>query len=242
MTRDLQENRNKCVADKAIFMAAGFGKRLVPITLNTPKPLIRVDGIRIIDRLIDACRQNGINDIYIIRGYLKEEFDQLTYKYPDLHFIDNPYYEECNNISSIYMVRDLLSNAFVFEADLLISNPNIITKYHDGSDFLAIRKDHTDDWCFIEKDGFIGEEKMGGDNCWQMVGISYWDEKDGRQLSKDIKEVFESPEGKQLYWEQVPLVYCKDHYNVRIRECFDEDIVEIDTFAELKAIDQRYDV
>lgn len=64
---------------RAIFIAAGFGKRLIPITLNTPKPLVRVHGIRIIDRLIDACLSAGINEIYIVRGYLGELFDQLSY-------------------------------------------------------------------------------------------------------------------------------------------------------------------
>ena len=62
---------------RAIFIAAGFGTRLVPITFNTPKPLVRVHGIRIIDRLIDACLLAGINEIYIVRGYLSELFDQL---------------------------------------------------------------------------------------------------------------------------------------------------------------------
>ena len=41
-------------AKRAIFIAAGFGTRLVPITFNTPKPLVRVHGVRIIDRLIEA--------------------------------------------------------------------------------------------------------------------------------------------------------------------------------------------
>jgi DNA-binding Lrp family transcriptional regulator len=67
---------------RAVFLAAGFGERLVPITLNTPKPLIRVNGKRIIDGLIDACLAVGIEEIYIVRGYLAEEFDQLLYKYP----------------------------------------------------------------------------------------------------------------------------------------------------------------
>ena len=67
---------------RAIFIAAGFGTRLVPITLNTPKPLVRVNGKRIIDTLIDACLEVGIDDIYIVRGYLAEQFDQLKYKYP----------------------------------------------------------------------------------------------------------------------------------------------------------------
>jgi len=231
-------------AKRAIFIAAGFGSRLIPITFNTPKPLVRVHGERIIDRLIDACLQAGINEIYIVRGYLGELFDQLLYKYPMIKFLENPVYNEANNISSSLVARYMLSNAYVFEADLLISNPAIIKKYHYTSDFLAIKKERSDDWCFKVKDGIIQEEKVGGegDDIWQMVGISYWNEIDGHKLSQDILDVYSSPGGKECYWEQVPLVYRKEHYTVEVCECHDEDIVEIDTFKELKAIDRTYDV
>ena len=50
------------------------------------------------------------------------------------------------------------------------------------------------------------------------------------------------PGGRERYWEQVPLVYRKENYKVSVKECFDEDIVEIDSFKELKAIDKSYDV
>ena len=231
-------------AKRAIFIAAGFGTRLVPITLNTPKPLVRVHGVRIIDRLIDACLEAGIDEIYIVRGYLGELFDQLLYKYPMIKFLENPVYNEANNISSSLGARYMLSNAYVFEADLLISNPSIIRKYHYTSDFLGIKKERSDDWCFKVKDGMILEEKVGGEgsDIWQMVGISYWNEADGHKLSQDIADVYASPGGKERYWEQVPLVYRKEHYQVAVRECHDEDIVEIDTFNELKAIDKTYDV
>lgn len=231
-------------AKRAIFIAAGFGTRLVPITFNTPKPLVRVHGTRIIDRLIDACLQTGINEIYIVRGYLGELFDQLLYKYPMIKFLENPVYNEANNISSSLVARYMLSNAYVFEADLLISNPKIIKKYHYTSDFLGIKKQRSDDWCFRVKDGIIVEQSVGGegDDIWQMVGISYWNEVDGHKLSQDIADVYASPGGKERYWEQVPLRYRKEHYSVEICECHDEDIVEIDTFKELKAIDKTYDV
>lgn len=229
-------------AKRAVFIAAGFGSRLVPITFNTPKPLVRVKGTRIIDHLLDACLEAGIEEIYIIRGYLAEQFDQLLYKYPTVKFLENPVYNEANNISSSMIAKELLSNAYVFEADLLLSNPKIITKYHYTSDFLAIKKDRTDDWCFEVKDKVITEEKVGGEDCWQMVGISYWNEEDGRKLANDIPEVYSMPGGKERYWEQVPLVYKKKNYAVEVRECFEEDIVEIDTFKELKQIDPTYDV
>ena len=229
---------------RAVFIAAGFGTRLVPITFNTPKPLVRVHGVRIIDRLIDACLGAGIEEIYIVRGYLGELFDQLLYKYPMVKFLENPVFNEANNISSSLVARYLLSNAYVFEADLLISNPKIIKKYHYTSNFLGIKKERSYDWCFRVKDGIIIEEKVGGegDDIWQMVGISYWNEADGHKLNQDIQDVYSSPGGKERYWEQVPLVYKKEHYAVEIAECHEEDIVEIDTFNELKAIDKTYDV
>lgn len=229
-------------AKRAVFIAAGFGSRMVPITFNTPKPLVRVHGVRIIDRLIDGCLRAGINEIIIVRGYLAEQFDQLLYKYPMVKFLENPVYNEANNISSAMIARYLLSNAYVFEADLVLSNPDIIRKYHYQSDFLGIRVDRTDDWCFEVKNGIITEEKVGGQNCWQAIGISYWNDADGNRLSQDIADVYASPGGKERYWEQVPLVYKKENYSVEIRECFEEDIVEIDTFRELKAIDKTYDV
>lgn len=231
-------------AKRAIFIAAGFGTRLVPITFNTPKPLVRVHGIRIIDRLIEACLAAEINEIYIVRGYLGELFDQLLYKYPMIKFLENPVYNEANNISSSLVARYMLSNAYVFEADLLLYNPSIIRKYHYTSDFLGIKKERSDDWCFKVKDRVIVEEKVGGegDDIWQMVGISYWNEADGHKLSQDIQDVYQSPGGKERYWEQVPLVYRKEHYAVEVRECLESDIIEIDTFNELKAIDKTYDV
>ena len=229
-------------AKRAIFIAAGFGSRLVPITLNTQKPLVRVFGNRIIDGLIDACIDAGIEEIFIVRGYLAEQFDQLLYKYPMIKFLDNPLFNEANNISSALCAKDLLSNAYVFEADLLISNPKIIKPYHYQSDFLAIKKDRTDDWCFEVKDGIITEQKVGGLDCWQMVGISYWNDEDGKKLCNDLVEVFDMPGGKEKYWEQVPLAVKKDKYQVEVRPCLDQDIVEIDTFRELKAIDKTYDI
>ena len=231
-------------AKRAVFIAAGFGTRMVPLTFNTPKPLIRVHGKRIIDGLIDACLEAGINDIYIVRGYLSEQFDQLLYKYPMIKFLENSAYNDANNISSAMAARYMLSNAYVLEADIVISNPSIIRKYHYCSDMIGIKTNRTDDWCVVVKDGIIQEQKVGGEgeNIWRLYGISYWNETDGHKLSNDIFEVYQSPGGKERYWDQVPLHFCKKNYQVEIRDAKEEDIVEIDSFKELKAIDKTYDV
>ena len=99
---------------RAVFLAAGFGSRLVPITLNTPKPLVMVKEKKIIETLLDAVIAAGIQDIYIVRGYLKQQFDLLLDKYPMIKFIDNPLYNESNNISSAYYARHLFENCLLY--------------------------------------------------------------------------------------------------------------------------------
>lgn len=228
---------------RAIFLAAGFGSRMVPITLNTPKPLVRVNGVRIIDTLLDAVVAAEIEEIIIVRGYLGEQFDQLNLKYKNLKFVDNPIYNEANNISSALCVKDFLQNAYVLESDLLLKNPKVIRKYEYKSNYLSVPVDRTDDWCLItDQNGIIIDEKIGGFNCHQMVGISYWDSKDGLNLKDDIEIVFNQPGGRERYWEQTAFVYMKEKYKVEVRSCNFEDIIEIDTFKELKKIDKTYDV
>lgn len=227
---------------RAIFLAAGFGSRLVPITLNTPKPMVLVNGKRIIETLLDAVVKAEIEEIYIVTGYLSEQFEILKKKYPLIKFIENNMYNEANNISSAYLVRNLIKNAYVLESDLYLYNTKLIRKYEYHSNFLGYYVDRSDDWCIEVKNGIITKEKIGGINCYQMVGISYYDENDGQNIEKDMEEVFNSPGGKEKYWEQVILDICKKNYNIYLRECQKEDIIEIDTFNELKAIDKSYDV
>lgn len=226
---------------RAVFVAAGFGSRLVPITLNTPKPLIRVQGERIIDTLLDAVVKAGIEEIIIVRGYLSEQFDQLLYKYPGIKFLENPAYNEGNNIASLICARYFLENSYILESDIILKNPNLITKYQYQSNYCGVPCDRTDDWCFtVDKDRITGVQ-VGGLNTYQMVGISYWTKNDGKKLSECLKKVYEAPGGKERYWDTVPLNYCKNDFDLVVRKCSFEDYIEIDTFNELKAVDSTYD-
>ena len=227
---------------RAIFIAAGFGSRLVPITLNTPKPLVRVKGKRIIDTLLDAVVAAGIEEIYVIRGYLGEQFDQLLYKYPTIRFIENPAYNEANNISSAMCARYLLANAYVFEADLLLYNPALVTKYQYSSNYLGVPVKVTDDWCFRSKNGIITELTVGGTDCHHMFGVSYWNAEDAARLAGHIEKVYNAPGGKERYWDQVALQYYLSEYRVAIRECTFDDLIEIDTYRELTQLDPTYRV
>lgn len=225
---------------RAIFIAAGFGSRLVPITLNTPKPLVRVKGVRMIDTLLDAVVAAGIEEIVIVRGYLGEQFDQLKYKYPNITFLENPLFNEANNISSAMIARFLMQNAYVFEADLVLYNPELVQKYQYSSNYLGVPVKSTDDWCFEVKNGVISKLGIGGTDCYHMFGISYWDAEDGAKLAEDIKKVYEMPGGKERYWDQVALEYCIKNYKVEVRNCTFDDIIEIDTYNDLKNLDSTY--
>ena len=203
---------------RAVFVAAGFGSRLVPITLNTPKPLIRVQGERIIDTLLDAVVKAGIEEIIIVRGYLSEQFDQLLYKYPGIKFLENPAYNEGNNIASLICARYFLENSYILESDIILKNPNLITKYQYQSNYCGVPCDRTDDWCFtVDKDRITGVQ-VGGLNTYQMVGISYWTKNDGKKLSECLKKVYEAPGGKERYWDTVPLNYCKNDFDLVVRK------------------------
>ena len=227
---------------KIIFIAAGFSSRLAPITLNTPKPLIRVNGQRIIDSMLDTATNLGIEEIYIVRGHLSEQFDQLTYKYPNIKFIDNPKYNEENNISSAFCAKDLFENAYICEADIILKNPHLLKKYQYNSNYCGVKCERTDDWCLFENKGKITGVSVGGINGYRMVGISYWTENDGKKLSEYVERVYNMPGGKERYWDDVPLTYFIDDFNLYIRECTNEDFIEIDTFKELKAIDSVYNI
>lgn len=227
-------------ARRVIFLAAGLGSRLLPLTLNTPKPLIRVNGKRILDTAIDAALAVGIEEIYVVRGHLAEQFDQLLSKYPMVRFLENPAYNETNNISSAMCARFLLENAYVMEADLVVNNPAVIRKYHYTSDCLGVPVAVTDDWCLTSQGDIVTGLQQGGVDCHHLFTVYYWNAEDGRKLQGHIEEVYHSPGGKQRFWDQVPLSYFHKEYHVEILECAMEDITEIDTLRELQAVDKAY--
>ena len=227
--------------ERAIIMAAGLGSRLLPITDVYAKPLVHVNGKRIIDSLIDALVDAGIKEIIIVRGYKKEQFDILLEKYPFVKFIDNPDYDKANNISSIVHAIDYVDNCYICEADLYIRNPEVIKSHQENSNILGFATSQTDDWAFKVKDGLVYDYKLGNANCYQFYGITYWSSEDCKKLREDIMDVWNNYEnGHDYFWDNVPLQLKKENYKVYLRECKESDICEIDSFDELAAIDPSY--
>lgn len=230
-------------AKRAVLLASGFGSRMLPITINTPKPLVNVKGRSIISTLLDALLAIDVTEIYIVTGYLKEQFHLIKEKYPTVTLLENPIYKSTNNISSACVAKDHFRNAYVFESDLLLLNPSLIKKYRYSSCYFGVPVDETPDWCFETEGGIITDLHKGGKKCYHMYGISYWAAEDGIKLSKDLLECFEKDEAtKQRFWDDVPCVLRRENYELRIEECSFDDVAEIDSYKELCQIDPRYSI
>lgn len=228
---------------RAVILAAGFGSRMMPATADRPKPMVKVNGKYIVSTLIDALLSAGITDITIVRGYKKEKFDELLSLYPDIHFIDNDEYDKYNNISSAVLAKDIFKDGcYLCEADLYISNPSIITPYQYRSNILGSWSIETDDWNFkMDDEGMISHYQKGNTYCWNYYGISYWTPEDCEKLNHDWAEIFATEEGKDVFWEQVPLQLKQDEYRVAVRPCHKQDIMEIDNYYELQQLDPSYE-
>ncbi len=228
-------------ARRVILTAAGLGQRLVPVTYVIPKPLVKVGGRRLIETIIDAAKAAGIEEIVVVRGYKGEKFDVLREKYPDIRLIDNPYFNEANNISSVFVAADLLPNAYICDADLLVKKPAVFKKYHWCSNYLGIPMAHSDDWCFTMDGNKIAAQQVGGDNCYQQIGVAYFDGETGRKAAGHIREIFNTQDGKKYFWDNALYTFHMPDYYIEMRNCAaGEDVLEIDTYEELCNLDGAY--
>lgn len=227
---------------RAIIMAAGIGKRMQPVTFETPKPLIRVNGIRIIDTVIQGLNSNNIFEIYVVVGYMKEKFYSLEKEYPGVKIIENPYYNTCNNISSLYMVRDHIDDALILDGDQMIYNAAILQPEFERSGYNCVWTDtDTDEWLLTVENGIVKScSRSGGKGGWQLYSISRWTAQDGRKLKKHLELEFELKKNQQIYWDDIALFCHPEDYHLGIQEMDRKDVIEIDSIYELAQLDNHY--
>lgn len=228
---------------RAIIMAAGMGNRMHPLTFTTPKPLIEVNGKRMIETIIDALLENGIEDINIVTGYLSDAFKVLLEKYPDINLINNPDYEKYNNISSLYAAKDLLdTDVIITDGDQVVYNKDIFDPAFSRSGYNATEvTSFTKEWVMTVENGIVTAcSENGGDKGWQLYSVSRWKREDALKLKELLELEFEVNKRRDLFWDDIPMSLHMNEFQLGIRVMNTGDILEIDSLEELKEIDSNY--
>ena len=110
---------------RAIILAAGIGKRLLPLTRDIHKCLVEVGGKPIIKHQLDTLKYYGISDVIIVGGY---RIDQIKdYLKNTVTYVFNPIYKETNSVYSLWLAKEFMGgdDVLVFNADLMV-DPSII--------------------------------------------------------------------------------------------------------------------
>lgn len=223
---------------RAILLAAGMGTRLRPLTENTPKSLIEINGEPLLERQIKFLNEIGINEIYVVTGYLKEKFEYLKEKF-NVTLIHNEYYNRYNNIYSMYLAKEFLGDSYVIDADVYLTK-NFLKNNLKKSHYFSGEKDTFEKEWKINYDNnnrVYSIEVVKGKN-YILSGISYWNQRDAEIVKEKLNKLsnkFDLEEFQNLYWDDLVKMNL-DKLEVYIEKIEENDCYEIDNLHELNEL------
>lgn len=224
--------------DNAIIMAAGTASRFAPISYEKPKALITVRGEVLIERQIRQLKEAGIHEIIIVTGYKSEQFEYLKKKF-GVTLVHNPEYLTKNNHSSIYAVKKHLKNSYICSSDnYFLQNP-FKNEVENSFYSCVFAKGKTQEWCISEKNGWIKNVVVGGEDSWVMLGHVFWSKSFSEKFISILEEEYNRPETADKLWETIYIEHITE-LPLSIRKYPDDYIFEFDTLDELREFDLTY--
>lgn len=231
-TEKARHEYNTRAPKNAIILAAGFGMRMVPINLTTPKALLEVNNEPLIERLIKQLHEAGVKDITIVVGFMKERFEYLIDEY-GVELVVNPEYAGKNNLSSLALVSNRISNSYVVPSDIWCDqNPfhsHEMYSWYMVSDLV----DNESDVRVNRKMELAKTNEHSGGNA--MVGIAYLLEEDAVTIRERIVEMNNSGMHDEDFWEIA--LYNGDKMAIPACVVHVSDVVEINTYEQLRELD-----
>ena len=227
----LREAKEKAPKN-AIILAAGFGMRMVPINTETPKGLLEIKGERLIERTIRQLHEVGITEIYVVVGFMKEQYEYLIDEY-GVDLIVAPDYASKNNLHSLKTAADHLSNSYIIPCDIWCEkNPysrNELYSWYMVSDMV----DDDSTVRVNRKQELVVQKEQAGGNA--MIGICYLLEAEAAIVRERLEELGRDSRYDGAFWEET--LYRKDRMIVTARVVHAADAVEINTYEQLREID-----
>lgn len=227
--RLLEENAPR----RAVILAAGFGMRMIPINVETPKALIRVKGEVLIERLIRQLHEVGIHEIYVVVGFMKEHFEYLIDDF-GVELVVNAEFAESNNLHSLNLVRDKLSNAYILPCDIWCrTNPFSKQELYPWYMVEDVEDEHSAVRLNRKQQLVMTGRNQNGN---QMVGISYITKQFAPVLRQRLEEMSQDRTCSQSFWEEA--LYQNGKMVVWAKVAAAQEVVEINTYEQLRELDQ----
>jgi len=225
--------------DNAIILAAGYGRRMVPYTFDTPKGLLKVNGTPLINRQIEQLLEVGITDITIVVGYLAEMFEYLIDAY-GVKLVYNPEYSTKNNFVSLRKVRDQLKNTYVLVSDNWMEH-NIFHTYEPCSWISCIySEEETEDWrVSIGPHDVITGMEFGAVDDWVMVGPAYFTHDFSEKYLPYLEEYYTRPGTQDYFWEHIIKENIRE-LPIYINRQDSSNVYEFELLEDLRAYDPAY--